>query len=374
MANILFSRKRNIPKEDAGRNQGLILVLFALSILFFVLAKSFPSREADKAKGEMIRASEIMAEAMDVIRECRGEKGLILDKKVDLNQTGLIGLGFSPITTSIGSLEAKRTTTNPNFAAALIVSLLEEAKIESGDTIAVGASSSFPSLIVAVLSAAKAMHLKPIVINSLGASQWGANNPDFHWLDMQNCLLNEGIFDAKPIGLSLGGARDEGSDMSPEGRSLLINEIKESGIFFLHEPDLTRNVEARMRLYEEKAGENKIKAFINIGGSWPNMGEDPEILKLRPGLVKIKQFPPAEKRGVLFEMAALNVPVIHLLYIKGLVNRYGLSWDPVPLPQPGKGKIFQLVGKRQTSFLFLAAAYFLLVAIVMVFRNKLGLG
>jgi poly-gamma-glutamate system protein len=371
MTKLFFNRKRNIPKEDTGRNQGVILVLLALSILFFVLAKFLPSREGAKVKGEMIRASEIMAEAVDVIKECRAAKGLILDKNIDLNQTGLIGLEFSPITTSIGSIEAKRTTTNPNFAA-LIVSLLKKAKIESGDTIAVGASSSFPALIVAVLSAAKAMNLKPIMINSLGASQWGANNLDFHWLDMQNCLLNAGVFDAKPIGLSLGGARDEGKDMSPEGRSFLANEIRESGIFFIHETDLKRNVEARMRLYEEKAGESKIKAFINIGGSWPNMGEDPEILKLRPGLVKIKQFPPPERRGVLFEMAALKIPAIHLLYIKGLVDRYGLSWDPVPLPQPGKGKIFQLVGKRQTSFLFLAAAYFLLVTIVMVFRNKLG--
>ena len=371
MAIIFFSRKRNIPKEDTGRNQEVIFVLFALSILFFVLAKSFPSREGDKLKGEMIRASEIMAEAVNIIRECRGKKGLILDKNIDLNQTGLIGLEFSPITTSIGNLEAKRTTANPNFAA-LIVFLLKEAKIESGDTIAAGASSSFPALIVAVLSAAKAMNLKPIVINSLGASQWGANNPDFNWLDMQNCLLDAGIFDAKPIGLSLGGARDEGSDMSPDGRSFLITEIRKSGFFFLHEPDLKRNVEARMRLYEDKAGEGKIKAFINTGGSWANMGEDPEILKLRPGLVKIKPFPPAEKRGVLFAMAALKIPVIHLLYIKGLIERYGLSWDPIPLPQPGKGKIYQLVGKRQSSFLFLAAAYFLLVIIVLVFRNKLG--
>ncbi|HDZ27270.1 hypothetical protein LCGC14_0966420 [marine sediment metagenome] len=373
MTKFFFNRKRNIPKEDTGRNKGVILVLFALSILFFVLAKSFPSREGDKLKGEMIRASEIMAEAVDVIRECRGEKGPVIDENIDLNQTGLIGLEFSRITTSIGNLEAKRTTTNPNFAA-LIVFLLKEAKIEIGDTIAVGASSSFPSLIVAVLSAAKAMNLKPIVINSLGASQWGANNPDFNWLDMQNCLLDAGIFGAKPIGLSLGGTRDEGKDMGPEGCSSLITEIRESGFFFLHEPDLKRNVEARIRLYEEKAGENKIRAFINIGGSWANMGEDSKILKLRPGLVKIKQFPASEKRGVLYDMAARKIPVIHLLYIKGLVERYGLSWDPIPLPQPGKGKIYQLVGKRETSFLVFAAAYFFLVILVLVFRNKLGLG
>ena len=212
------------------------------------------------------------------------------------------------------------------------------------------------------------------MINSLGASQWGANNPDFHWLDMQGCLLDAGIFDAKPIGISLGGERDEGADMSPEGRSFLTDEIKESGNVFIHEPDLAKNVKARMRLYEENAGESKIKAFINIGGSWPNMGEDPEILKLKPGLAEIKQFPPAEKKGVTFEIASRKTPVIHLLYIKGLVDRYGLSWDPVPLPHPGKGRIYQLVRKGQTSFLLLAATYFLLVMLVLVFRNKLGLG
>lgn len=371
MKDKFFWGKRNIPKEGTGKNQTAILILFALSLLFFVLARFLPSREGESVKDDMIRASEIMTEAMGALRECHREKGLILDKTIDLNQTGLIGLEFSPITTSIGSLEAKRTTTNPNFAA-LTVFLLEEAEVKRGDTIAVGASSSFPALIVAVLSAAKAMSLKPLVISSLGASQWGANNPDFHWLCMQNCLLKAGIFDIKPIGLSLGGEKDEGEDMNPEGRSFLIKKIRESGIFFLHEADLKRNVEARMRLYEEKAGKNKIRAFINIGGGWSNMGEDLKVLKLKPGLVKIRKFPPVEKRGVLYEMAARKIPVIHLLYIKGLVGRYGLAWDPFPLPQPGQGEIYKLIREKQSTFLFLAAVYFLLVILILVFRNRLG--
>jgi poly-gamma-glutamate system protein len=371
MIKLFFSRRRNIPKEYVGKNERIILVLFVLSILFFVLARFFPSKEGTEAKREMTRASEIMAEAEDFIKECRRGKGLLVDKSIDLNQTGLIGLEYSPITTSIGSLEAKRTTTNPNFAA-LVVFLLKELKIKSGETIAVGASGSFPALIVAVLSAAKAMNLNLIMISSLGASQWGANNPDFHWLDMQNCLLKAGLFDARPIGLSLGGNKDDGVDMSPEGRSLLIDKIRESGVFFLEEPDLKKNVEARMRLYQEKAGRSRIKAFINVGGSWPDLGEDSEVLKLRPGLVRIKKFPAPEKRGVIFAMAARKIPVVHLLFIKGLVDRYGLGWDPVPLPQPGKEKIYQLVGKRQASFLFLAAAYFLLIIIVLVFRDKLS--
>lgn len=361
---------RTIPKVGSGKNQRAILVLFFLSILFFVLARFIPSREGDATQEEMLRASTIMSSATEVLRECQQKRGFLLDVRSDVNQTRLIGLEFSPLTTSLGSLEAKRTTTNPNFAA-LIVFLLKEAGVNTGDTIAVGASGSFPALMVAVLSAAKVMNVRTLIICSLAASQWGANNPDFNWLHMQNCLLQAGIFDTQPIALSIGGERDTGEGMSSEGLLLLKKEIQESGIAFIYEPDLRRNVEAKMRLYDEKAEDSEIKAFINIGGSSSNLGEDSEILKLKPGLVKIRRLPPTEKRGILYEMAARNIPVIHLLYIKGLVQRYGLEWDPIPLPQPGEGSLYRLAREKQPFFLFLVVIYFLLVAVVIIFRSKM---
>jgi len=368
VTNHLF--KRNIPKEGFEKDQKSILFLFFLSLLFFILVKLVPSIGSGPFKKQMMEASRIMAEAEVTLRKCQKEKGVDVDRETDPNQTGLVGLEFSSITTSIGSLEAKRTTTNPNFAG-LVVFLLKEAKVKKGDTVAVGASSSFPALVVAVLSAAKAMELKPLVISSLGASQWGANNPDFHWLHIQECLLRAGIFENKLIALSLGGEKDVGEDMSSEGRSLLRKEIEKSGIFFLYEPDLRQNVEARMQLYQEKAGESGIKAFINIGGSWSNMGVDSEVLELKPGLARIKQFPPEERRGVLYEMASRRIPVIHLLYIKGLVERYGLAWNPVPLPLPGQGKIYEFVSEKPPAFLFLTVSYFLLVVLILIFKKRI---
>ena len=188
-------------KED-GKNQSVILILFTLSVLFFLMAKLLPLGKEEAVKGEMRRASEIMAKATLILKECRKVNGVIPDGKSDVNQTGLIGLEYSPLTTSIGSLEAKRTTTNPNFAA-LVVFLLKEAGVKKGETIAVGASSSFPALILATFSAAKAMDLRPLVICSLGSSQWGANIPAFHWLHIQDCLLESGILTVKPVGLSI---------------------------------------------------------------------------------------------------------------------------------------------------------------------------
>ena len=368
MANLLFFKNIKFPRENAGKNLKFILVLCVLSIVFFILAKTVPLGDEKAFRKDMLGASKTMAEATECIKKCRESKFYTLDESKDKNRTGLIGLEYSSITTSIGSLESKRTTTNPNFAG-LVVFLLTEAGVKEGDTIAVGASGSFPSLIVAVLSAAKEMDLKPLVMCSLGSSQWGANDPDFHLLSMMECLWKNGIFDIKPIALSLGGNRDTADDMDAYGSSLLEEDIRESGILYLHEPDLIRNIKDRMNLYEAEAGEKKIKAFVNIGGSWSNMGIDSSILKLKPGLLKIKHIPPVERRGVIYEMAAMGIPVIHLLYINGLTKQYGLPWDPVPLPSPGKGNIYEISRERQPMFIIIAAAYLLIVIIMLSFRK-----
>ena len=118
--------------------------------------------------------------------------GVPIDAVVDVNRTGLIGLGSSPITTSLGNLEAKRTTTNPDFAA-LVVMLLDQAGVRRGDAVAVGASGSFPALTVAALCAAESLGARALVIGSLGASEWGANDPRFDWLSLTRCLSRSGL-------------------------------------------------------------------------------------------------------------------------------------------------------------------------------------
>lgn len=371
MTGHFISLKRNIPKEGARKIQRFVFILCAISLLIFVLARIIPLKQGERIKNEMVKASRIMEKALMVIRECQIEKDVSIDRETDFNQTGLIGLKYSPITTSLGRLGAKRTALNPNFAA-LIVYLLYRAGVERGDTVAAGASSSFPSLIVAALSASKAMGLKLLMISSLGASQWGANIPQFHWLEIQSCLREAGVFNTQPIAISLGGEKDTGMDMSPEGRALLLHEAAEWGGLFLEEPELSRNVQKRMNLYEEYAEEKEIKAFINIGGSWCNMGTDSEVLKLKPGLVRIKNVPPAERRGVMHEMVLRGIPIIHLLYVKGLSRRYRLPWDPMPLPRPGEGKLYFIASETQLSFFILTGVYFILLILVFVFRKKIS--
>lgn len=319
----------------AGPGRAAVYAAAALSLLYLGALRILPPAPVPPdARAEALEASRLMARAASALRECRAARGLAADPAADPNGTGLIGEERSIITTSAGRLEAKRTTTNPAFAG-LVVSLLRRAGVRRGDVVAVGASSSFPALIVATLAAAEAMGVEPLVISSLGASEWGGNVPGFTWLDMEDCLRRRGLLDVRPIARAIGGDEDVGRDMSPAGRDLLAARIRGGGAPFLEEPDLERNVARRLALYREGAAGRPLRAFVNIGGSWANLGTDAEVLKVAPGLAGRVAVPPPARRGVLQAMAAAGVPVVHLLNVRGLCERYGLPWDPRPLPPPG---------------------------------------
>jgi poly-gamma-glutamate system protein len=307
------------------------------SLAFWVGFRFVPSASTGPADPEALQAAVLMARSIGALRERRDSAGPPIDARYDLNRTGLIGIEDSPITTSLGRLEAKRTTTNPNFAGA-VVRMLREAGLKRGDVVAVGASSSFPGLILATLAAAEALGVKPLLVSSLGASNWGANHPDWTWLEMSDCLREKGLLSVTPIAFSIGGDGDSGSDMDAAGRELLERKILDSGRPFLHESGLADNVRARLAALDRSAGGKETKAFINVGGSWADMGTEGEVLKLRPGFNPASEVfvPAVERRGLIQEMARRGIPVIHLLYVKGLCDRYGLPWDPVPLPDPAR--------------------------------------
>jgi poly-gamma-glutamate system protein len=358
--------KRRIPAEN-GNKHTAILVLCGLSFVSYLLSRNIPPSAPHIE--DMLRASESMAQATNALRQCRDDRGLPLNSESDPNLTGLVGTELSPITTTRGYLEAKRTTTNSNFAG-LLVHLMREAGVQEGDRVAVGASGSFPALIVATLSAAKAINARALPIYSVGASQWGANEELFTWLDMERCLRKAGWLEIDPVAVSLGGGADIGTDWSPELQSSLESMVTGRGIRLLHESDLRTNVETRMKLYFDAAEGGAIRAFVNIGGAWANLGESPDILKLSPGLADVGALPPAHQRGVIYEMADRDVPVIHLLYVKGLVERYGLPWDPIPLPAPGHGAFYEIGRYRNPSFLVLAVIYLFLTSLTLAYRRR----
>ncbi|NQT96985.1 MAG: poly-gamma-glutamate system protein, partial [Candidatus Marinimicrobia bacterium] len=127
-----------------------------------------------------LTAARQMQVALDYLKSFRMEAGVFMDPENDPNETGLVGTQFSLITTDEGDLDAKLTTLDPNFAAAM-VELYNQTGLTSGDTVAVLLTGSMPGANIAVLIACDVMEINPVVITSIGASQWGANQPDFTW-------------------------------------------------------------------------------------------------------------------------------------------------------------------------------------------------
>jgi poly-gamma-glutamate system protein len=303
----------------------------------------------------MISAAQTMAKASEAVaRHCR-ENGIVVDPGVDPNQTCLVGPDMTELFTTPGQLEAKRTTTNPDMAG-LLVHLLDQAGVGAGDTVAVGASGSFPALLVATVVAVEALEAIPVTILSLGASAHGATRPGFHLLDLYDLLVNQGFFGEEPAAASLGGRGDRGDEFDPAFRDRLSVELRASGVPFLLEPDLTSNVFRRLDIYGWPA------AFVNIGGAEANLGVSPRVLSVRPGLstdlASEVDLPPEPERGVLFQMASRQVPVIHLLHVQGLTLRYGLAWDPIPLPAPGTTVLRDEAKGKGLAFWILTLVFF----------------
>ena len=125
----------------------------------------------------MLNASRRMEVAMAAVREEKLNRGYKISPIDDPNQTGMIGEPYTEITTTLGNLEAKRSTANPNTAA-MVVDMLTQCGAEKGDTVAVNLSSSFPCLNLAVLCALDAMELKGIQL-CRGFHLW-RQSPGFH--------------------------------------------------------------------------------------------------------------------------------------------------------------------------------------------------
>jgi poly-gamma-glutamate system protein len=333
-----------------------IVVAGIVSLLAWVSLQATSPRPSISWSEEMLDASGRMERAIAAVTRYHETVGIPIDESLDPNRTGLIGLEYSPLYTTLGQLEAKRTTTNPDVAG-LVVHLLRRAGVSAGDTIAVGCSASFPALMIATVTAAEAMGVHPVMILSLGASAYGATRPELNLLDIHQLLSDEGVIATAPAAVSLGGEGDVGADFDPAFRESLLRQIEMSGIPVVHDPDLRGNVARRMAIYLGEPGGRGV-AFVNIGGADANLGTSPLVLRAEPGLNTDLVLPPPAQRGVLFEMAARGVPVIHLLHIRGLALRHGLPWDPMPLPEPGTSRLQDDAGARDLRFWLFTAAYF----------------
>jgi len=321
------------------------VIILVVGLLFIEQTKSI---QPTPYYNEQIKAAQLMEKCLEVIKEERLKRDISLDLELDPNQTGIIGREYTQLTTTLGNLEAKRTSTNPAFAA-LLVKYFKKINLRKGDVIAIGASGSFPALILATLSAAKILELEPLFIYSIGSSEYGANIPEFTFVQMLEVLNKKNVLPYKLLAISMGGYLDQAQGMFYPDSQKIIHQIAQvSGATFIKVDNMAENIQQRMQLYREAAGERPIKAFVNIGGATANYGNTPASITYPNGLITNgPKAPDHSERGLIFEYQIIGIPVIHLLNIKDLAIKNGLPIDPIPLPEIGEGRVYlQIVYSR----------------------------
>jgi len=352
----------------------VLSVLSLLALLAYIAVEKGKVNVKQEWYYDKLKAARLSQLAANHLKNYRLEKGVFVDAVNDPNQTALIGQEYTLITTDRGYIDLKLSSTNPNFAA-VIVQLLKEAGLREKDPVAVAFSGSFPGLNISTLAALQAMKLKPIIITSVGASNFGANDPYFTWLDMESVLYKSKIFHYRSVAASVGGGNDVGRGLSPEGRELIIKAIERNNVEFIDEKHLESSIAKRMEIYQKHGQGRQIKAFINVGGGIASLGNTINGQLIPSGLTQflpVKNYP---VRGVIIQMGQKGIPVIHLLNIHQLLEKYGLPNAPSPLPEPGDGGIFV---KEKYNVLITAITTLILVAVIAVVyiserkQNRLG--
>jgi poly-gamma-glutamate system protein len=219
----------------------------------------------------------------------------------------------------------------------LIVQYFKDLRIEPGDYVALNFSGSFPALNLAVLSAIEVMELNSIIASSVGASTYGANDPDFTYIEMERHLFDEGIISNFTTYVSLGGANDQLLEVQDEAfKQAFLTKFADLGYTVINNPDLSNNIIERYTAYHDNA--IAIKAFVNVGGNLVAFGNNTSYYQ--NGLIKRASVSITKTSGLIERFLRDDIPVVQLLNVEDLALKNNMS---VSTSQPftiGEGNMY----------------------------------
>jgi poly-gamma-glutamate system protein len=309
------------------------LVLAAAASVALWQAAEYAVRRSGPDPAMLRAAAASMQHATEAIREEKSRRNLMQGERLDPNRTGLIGPEWSETTTTLGDLPAKRTLTNPDTAA-LVARLMHEAHVKAGDTVAVVLSGSFVGGNVAVMSAVEAYGLKAAVLSSLGASMYGAADPSFTWLDMESTVRAARIWRTGSLAALLGGESGMARDLGEQPRRDLEASARRANVPLVTGASLADAIRGSAAALGLDAAAGP-KLLINVGGAQAALGDCRESADIPAGPIT-QPLPCSGTPGLVHIALSRGIPVLNLHKVKALAQRYGLPFDPVPLPVPGR--------------------------------------
>ncbi|QDU60499.1 hypothetical protein Pan216_13400 [Planctomycetes bacterium Pan216] len=300
------------------------------------------------ASAEFTQAAEHAVELMKAVKQLRLERGYPINLELDPTGSGLIGAADTALTSMRGNLVSKRSSANPNFAAA-VVSMLKQAGVKEGDTIAVGWTGSLPAFNLCVAASIETLDLNPVCVASTSASQYGANFPEMTWLDIERYLHEKELISFRSVAASLGGREDQGLNFNDKSRNMLRAAIERNQLPFLHETTLGDSIRRRMDLIDRHADDHEIKAYINVGGGAASVGRSIGKRSYHPGLNLEASAKALSIDSVMTRFMKRGVPVIHMVSASKLAVNYDFPVPPAAIPAVGEGKLFASSTSRIAS-------------------------
>ncbi len=293
----------------------------AVVVLVFIEGLGTTDREHPDAavmKGAAVR-SRRYAELLEGEMNRRGTENFF----PDVPHGELLGPEYSPLTTTLGSLEAKRLSLDPFFAS-LLVRMIRESGADTGRPVGVALSGSFPGLGISVLAALDELGQRGVLVSSLGASMYGANREDLTWADMEHILGDQADVPFRSVFVTRGGEEDAGVGMAMEGIDAIEKSVRRTGRSLVVPSSLQEAIAIRHDVFRRES----IGLLINIGGNQAMLGGCAHASSLPTGLWSDQVTCEHEDRGVMVRVNEEGIPVIHLLNLRGLSERYGLQAVP----------------------------------------------
>lgn len=370
-----------------------LLGWMVLFVLVCSLTVATGKTELSKNAEKMDKAVALASSAMNGIKAYKAEKGMPMPAE-DKLQTGMVaGETWTSITSTDGDLLSKRTSTDPAWAA-VVCSWLDKAGVKEGDGVVLSFSGSFPALNIAALSAVEAYGAKPFVMASVGASYFGATDPDFTFFDMFEVLSKKGVFKNRIDLVSFGGSGDVGADFKDEAymdfdgvitsprlaeeiRSAIRSRVQNAGVEFIEEKDFDKNIDKRLELIGAKLP--KVKLFLNVGGGLVSLGKGRNaFLKTgyvsAPNLAVLRTDTSAKRakgEGLLSYYHAVGVPTASMLNVKTLAKRYDIPVDPDTRSTERVGNAYYVVTYSPVLPIIGTALFFSsLLTYAVVFKKK----
>lgn len=352
------------------KKEKTILRLLCAALALLMFSGFMTHRSATTLPNEFydtqIDAARRLEACFAAVRSYKEEVGIPMSEH-DLHRTGMIGAEYTGITTTIGALEAKRTTAWPDMAA-LCVRMLYEAGVQPGDRVGAGFSGSFPGMNLAVVTACEAMGVELVCISSVGASTYGANNPELTFPEMMHRLAEDGLISTRSVAVTMGGDFDIGMEMDPTLSDPVRQRLRAAGLNLVEIKDYTENLAMREEYYRLSG---PITCFIAVGGNLTSLGRGEEGVSLGQGVLHARRtLRLDDNSGLVQRYLAAGLPVINLLNIKQIMAEYSMPFDPVTWPEAGRSAAYYSI--RFESFWLtagLAGTALLLAACLRVRRR-----